>query len=138
MDRVPMPDSLLHRPSDEYLRDMLERIGLSQRAAARLLGVNERTMRYYCSGEQPMPYTVQYAVEMLVFNATGRSQRTLPMAEDAGTLSEARPVVDVKCRACAAQTVSEQQWDSHCGGFEDHKYTCASCAHVWWIDGIDS
>ncbi len=63
--RVPLPDASQHCADADYVRDLLERAKLSQRAAARLLGINERTMRYYCSGEQPVPYLVQYALEML-------------------------------------------------------------------------
>lgn len=138
MDRVPMPDCVLHQQSAKYLRELLDRAKLSQRAAARLLGVPERTMRYYCSDEQLFPYTVQYALEMLAFQAEGRAMHSEPVEESSGNLSAAHPVVDLKCQACGAQTVVEQKWDSHCGGFTDYKYSCTSCEHVWWIDGIDS
>lgn len=59
------PDAKWHRPDPTYLRQLLERAGLSQRAAARALGLTDRTMRYYASGEQAMPYTVQYCLEVL-------------------------------------------------------------------------
>lgn len=36
--------------------------GLSQRGAAKLLEINERTMRRYISGEQPIPRVVEYAI----------------------------------------------------------------------------
>jgi DNA-binding transcriptional regulator YiaG len=37
------------------LRELIGNAGLSQRAAARELGVDERTMRYWCSGDQTPP-----------------------------------------------------------------------------------
>lgn len=63
---------------------------------------------------------------------------SVPYDDSAGHLSAAIAVVDLKCQACEAASVNEQQWESFCGGFVDHKYTCRECGHVWWIDGIDS
>lgn len=37
------------------LRELISKAGLSQRAAARELGVDERTMRYWCAGNPPPP-----------------------------------------------------------------------------------
>lgn len=45
--------------------------GLSQRAAAKKFGVNERTVRRWASGEDPVPQTVQM---LLPFIATGHAQ----------------------------------------------------------------
>lgn len=54
------------KPTDaQRLRDLLARIGLSQRGAARELEVAERTMRYWCSGEQPVPRMAMLALEHL-------------------------------------------------------------------------
>jgi DNA-binding transcriptional regulator YiaG len=39
----------------DRLRELIGCAGLSQRAAARELGVDERTMRYWCSGDQTPP-----------------------------------------------------------------------------------
>lgn len=61
-----------------------------------------------------------------------------PFDESAGVLSKPRAVHDVKCPVCEMSMVTEQVWESHCGGFEDYKYTCTSCQHVWWVDGIDT
>jgi len=44
------------------LRTLLDRAGLSQRSAARLLCIDERTMRRYCAGEYPVPVAVEYAL----------------------------------------------------------------------------
>lgn len=63
------PDASLHNPSPEYLRALLDQAGLSQREAARRIGVSERMMRYYLAPEsasyRPAPYVVQYAIERL-------------------------------------------------------------------------
>jgi len=48
------------------LKRALRDAGLSQRGAAKLLGINERTMRRYVSGEQPIPRIVEYALNWLV------------------------------------------------------------------------
>lgn len=65
-----IPDASKHDPSPEYLRALLDRAGVSQREAARKIGVSERVMRYYLAptdspGYRPAPYVVQYALEML-------------------------------------------------------------------------
>jgi predicted transcriptional regulator len=131
---VPLPDAMRWTRNDrEYLLELLERCALSQRGAARLLGLNDRAMRYYCSGEQPVPYLVQYALEVM---AWAGEQKASPRAL-AGELGVSQPS-DQVCRKCNAKAVTVQLWESSCGGFEDHKYTCSACAHVWWIDGIDS
>jgi hypothetical protein len=44
------------------LKRVLARAALSQRGAAKLLEINERTMRRYISGEQPIPRIVEYAL----------------------------------------------------------------------------
>jgi DNA-directed RNA polymerase subunit M/transcription elongation factor TFIIS len=44
----------------------------------------------------------------------------------------------INCRRCDRKTVERQLWESHCGAYEDHRYTCTSCGHVWWVDGIDA
>lgn len=63
------PDSLLHNPDPAYLRGLLSDAGLSQREAARRIGISERVMRYYLAPEsadhRPAPYVVQYALEGL-------------------------------------------------------------------------
>lgn len=64
------PDSSLHDPRPEYLRALLESAGLSQREAARRIGVSERVMRYYLADPSTgdyrcAPYPVQFALEQL-------------------------------------------------------------------------
>ena len=59
------PDIAQRNSSPEYLRALLVRAGLSQRAAARALGVGERTMRDWVLGKSRMPYPAQYVLEAL-------------------------------------------------------------------------
>lgn len=44
------------------LQKLLDSAGLSQRGAAREIGVNERTMRKYVAGESKIPKTVELAL----------------------------------------------------------------------------
>ena len=46
----------------DELRDRLDYLGLSQRGAARVLHIDERTMRRYCSGQYPVPEVVWLAL----------------------------------------------------------------------------
>lgn len=53
-------------PDSQTVRDLIIKLGLSQRAAARALDIDERTMRYWCSGSRPVPYMAILALERLV------------------------------------------------------------------------
>lgn len=54
------------QPADaNKVRELIDRAGLSQRAAARELDINERTMRGYCAGGK-VPRVVILALERLV------------------------------------------------------------------------
>ena len=61
------PNASKHNHDPAYLRELLERAGLSQREAARRIGISERVMRYYLAGEREAPYPVQYALESLAY-----------------------------------------------------------------------
>ena len=68
--RVRRPDASTHNPDPRYLRGLLEKAGTSQREAARLLGITDRSMRYYLSDEtsdswRAAPYPIQFALECL-------------------------------------------------------------------------
>lgn len=54
------------------LRDWLAAHGRSQRGLARELGIAERTMRYYCSGELPVPTVIWLALETLAGSPPAR------------------------------------------------------------------
>lgn len=75
-----IPDAGKHDPRPEYLRALLERAGVSQREAARRIGISERMMRYYLASEsadhRPAPYPVQFALEALAGGAEAPSQRS--------------------------------------------------------------
>jgi hypothetical protein len=61
-----VPDAKWHRSRDtNYLRELLSVAKLSQRGAAPVLGVDERTMRYKASGERELTYAEQYLLEVL-------------------------------------------------------------------------
>lgn len=59
------PNAETHNPDPAYLRSLLERAGLSQREAARRIGISERVMRYYLAGDREAPYPTQFALERL-------------------------------------------------------------------------
>ena len=49
----------------DELRTQLARLGLTQTGAARLLGVSDRTVRYWAAGEKPIPKSVEMLMERL-------------------------------------------------------------------------
>ncbi|ANI16750.1 hypothetical protein A9C11_23505 [Pseudomonas citronellolis] len=64
------PDASRHNPDPHYLRGLLEAAGVKQAAAARSIGISDRTLRYYLSETnhpdyRPAPYPVQFALECL-------------------------------------------------------------------------
>lgn len=64
------PNALQHNPDPAYLRGLIEKAGISQREAARRIGVNERLMRSYLAPPtlktaQTAPYSVQFCLESL-------------------------------------------------------------------------
>lgn len=67
---MPAPDQSHHNPDPAYLRGLIARAGLSQREAARRIGVSERVMRQYLADREASsaltaPYPVQFALERL-------------------------------------------------------------------------
>lgn len=61
---------------------------------------------------------------------------TEPMTDDEGDFGDAQES-SRKCGKCCAPMLV-QTWSSHCGGYEDFRYTCPVCGHVAWVEGIDS
>lgn len=53
---------------------------MSQRQMARMLGIDERTMRKYCSGDLPIQKTIEYAV-LYVINCMDEEELLLRMNE---------------------------------------------------------
>lgn len=58
---------LHHNPDPAYLRGLIERAGISQREAARRLGVEDTTVRRWLSTPPRVacPYSAQVALELL-------------------------------------------------------------------------
>jgi len=74
------PDTRHHNPDPAYLRGLIARAGLSQREAARRIGVSERVMRQYLADREASsalaaPYPVQYALEHLALTAPATPSR---------------------------------------------------------------
>lgn len=59
----------MHSLQSEELRRLLKALDLSQRAAAKELGVSERTMRYWCAGEEFPPMVLMALKYMLLQQA---------------------------------------------------------------------
>lgn len=55
------------------LRRLLDRAGISQRAAAVALDINERTMRLYVAGDAVIPRTVELACKYLWEKSDGKN-----------------------------------------------------------------
>jgi len=62
------PDASTYNPDPQYLRELLDSTGLTRKAQAKLLGVDQRTIRYWLSGERQFPYSVQFTLECLVLD----------------------------------------------------------------------
>lgn len=48
------------------LQAQLDRLNLSQVGAAKLFGIDDRTMRRYCSGELPAPRAITIALGLMI------------------------------------------------------------------------
>lgn len=61
------PDATRYNPDPGYLRDLIAKSGLSQLAAARRIGVEGRTLRYWLADPQRQkpPYSAVFALECL-------------------------------------------------------------------------
>ena len=60
-----------------------------------------------------------------------------PMAESEGTFSE-YIVSQKQCPECSLHTVRYRVWESSDGAYEDEKYECENCGHIWWVEGPDA
>ncbi len=65
------PDARRYDPRPEYLAELIGSTGLTQAAVAKKIGVDERTIRRWLSGQRQFPYTVQFALESLVLSIEG-------------------------------------------------------------------
>jgi hypothetical protein len=65
-DGAPAEGQRYSEPSQAtQVRELVDRLGLGQRGAARELEINERTMRGYCAGDK-VPRVIILALERLV------------------------------------------------------------------------
>lgn len=65
-----IPTTSRHNPKPDYLRELIDDTGLSQRAIARQLGIDETLFRKYITNKsnstyRECPYLVQFALERL-------------------------------------------------------------------------
>lgn len=59
------------------LQKLLDSAGLSQRGAAKLIGIGERQMRRYIAGEAVVPRVVEYALRWAIHGlSTAQSAKT--------------------------------------------------------------
>jgi DNA-binding transcriptional regulator YiaG len=61
------PNAKNHNQDPMYIRDLLNKANLSQRQFAKLIDVNDRTVRYWVA-EPSIPYTAQFCLESLANN----------------------------------------------------------------------
>jgi hypothetical protein len=93
------------------LQKLLDAAGLSQRAAAREIEINERTMRKYVSGESRIPKTVEYAVRWVHKGKQKMSKNVIAVwpdtASEPGVLSwiVSRDTLDADMAADVTDTV---------------------------------
>jgi DNA-binding transcriptional regulator LsrR (DeoR family) len=62
------PDIERYNPDPRYLRALVEKAGMSQRAIAKQIGISDRMMRHYLStgaDHIKAPYPVQFCIECL-------------------------------------------------------------------------
>ena len=78
---LPHPDGRKLNSDPDYLRSLLDQAGLTQREASDLIAVNYRQFRYYFAGKREIPYSVQYALEMLALLTTTNITENDPKRE---------------------------------------------------------
>lgn len=54
------------------LQKLLDRAGLSQRGAAKAIGISERQMRRYVAGEADVPLVVEFALRWVIHTLADR------------------------------------------------------------------
>lgn len=81
------------RPSPDDLRAVIGRLNMSQRGAARAIGIDERTMRYYLAGAQPVPVAVFYALLYLERLELDRANGLVDLQTAGGPMAEELTVI---------------------------------------------
>jgi len=60
------PNAEYYDPDPAYFRSLVGSTGMNQTDLAKLLGCSDRALRMWMSGNRPYPYTMQFALEVLV------------------------------------------------------------------------
>lgn len=60
------PNAKDYDPRPEYVADLVGSLPHTRRELAEILGVTERCLRHWLSGDREIPYTAQFALECLV------------------------------------------------------------------------
>ena len=99
------PDIKNRNPDPAYLRGLIDQIGLSQRAIARALGIDESLFRKYIThtdnaSYRECPYLVQYALEQWAGGRTEAEAKTALPAKKLAAMRE-RKIHD--CQWCGKQ-----------------------------------
>ena len=69
------PDASRYNPDPAYLRELIAKTGMTQADVARKIGIGGRSIRRHLADTHaatytPVPYPVQYAIEMLATTTT--------------------------------------------------------------------
>jgi hypothetical protein len=90
---MTMPQAGAPRASTDadLIRAELAALGLSQREAARKLQIDERAMRYYCAGREPVPRAVMLALRQL--RADAAPPRAIPTILDPQVVARLVPQI---------------------------------------------
>lgn len=62
------PNAADYDPRPEYLAELIDSTGLDRREIARILGHDRRTIERWLAGERRFPYSIQFALEVLVLD----------------------------------------------------------------------
>jgi len=62
------PDAKSYDPRPEYLAELIQSAGLTQKKLGSILGVDQRTIRRWLAGDRQFPYSVQFMLESLILS----------------------------------------------------------------------
>lgn len=77
----------------DLIRDYLAALGMSQREAARELGIDERTVRYFCAGKEQVPLVVFLALGRLL-QIQGHDRALALLADGTMSVSDGMATVE--------------------------------------------
>jgi len=64
--QMKKPNAATYTPDPALLAALIQATGMSQPVLAKRIGVHDRTLRKWISGERVFPYTAQYTIEQLI------------------------------------------------------------------------